>query len=104
MEGLVQVLLDRADDKAADGGRVAKAHLRFGGMDVDVDLGRIAFDEQSRDGVAVGGQEIEIGAAQRAGWITPVPGGLGPMTIAMLLNNAVDAANFRAAGNKSTPR
>jgi len=36
-------------------------------------------------------------AAGRAGWITPVPGGLGPMTIAMLLSNAVDAANFRAA-------
>jgi methylenetetrahydrofolate dehydrogenase (NADP+)/methenyltetrahydrofolate cyclohydrolase len=43
-------------------------------------------------------------AARRAGWITPVPGGLGPMTIAMLLHNAVDAANFRAEGNKNTPR
>lgn len=31
-------------------------------------------------------------AAERAGWITPVPGGLGPMTIAMLLSNTVDAA------------
>ena len=35
-------------------------------------------------------------AAERAGWITPVPGGLGPMTIAMLLSNAVDAAFHRA--------
>jgi methylenetetrahydrofolate dehydrogenase (NADP+) / methenyltetrahydrofolate cyclohydrolase len=35
-------------------------------------------------------------AAQRAGWITPVPGGLGPMTIAMLLSNAVEAASRRA--------
>jgi methylenetetrahydrofolate dehydrogenase (NADP+)/methenyltetrahydrofolate cyclohydrolase len=34
-------------------------------------------------------------AADRAGWITPVPGGLGPMTIAMLLSNTVDAACFR---------
>lgn len=34
-------------------------------------------------------------AAERAGWITPVPGGLGPMTIAMLLSNTVDAANLR---------
>lgn len=34
-------------------------------------------------------------AAQRAGWITPVPGGLGPMTIAMLLSNTVDAAYLR---------
>ncbi len=35
-------------------------------------------------------------AAERAGWITPVPGGLGPMTIAMVLSNAVEAASRRA--------
>jgi len=35
-------------------------------------------------------------AAGRAGWITPVPGGLGPMTIAMLLSNAAEAASRRA--------
>jgi methylenetetrahydrofolate dehydrogenase (NADP+)/methenyltetrahydrofolate cyclohydrolase len=35
-------------------------------------------------------------AAERAGWITPVPGGVGPMTIAMLLANAVAAA-FQSA-------
>lgn len=35
-------------------------------------------------------------AAERAGWITPVPGGLGPMTIAMLLSNTLDAACTRA--------
>ena len=34
-------------------------------------------------------------AAERAGWITPVPGGLGPMTIAVLLSNTVDAALLR---------
>ena len=31
-------------------------------------------------------------AAQRAAWITPVPGGVGPMTIAMLLTNTLMAA------------
>ncbi len=31
-------------------------------------------------------------ASERAGWITPVPGGVGPMTIAMLLRNTIDAA------------
>ena len=46
---------------------VAKAHLGFRRMDVDVDLARIALDEQGRDRVPVGGQEIEIGPAQRAG-------------------------------------
>jgi methylenetetrahydrofolate dehydrogenase (NADP+)/methenyltetrahydrofolate cyclohydrolase len=34
-------------------------------------------------------------AAERAAWITPVPGGVGPMTIAMLLSNTVDAALAR---------
>lgn len=41
-------------------------------------------------------------AAERARWITPVPGGLGPMTIAMLLSNAVEAAS-RAAGTTPEP-
>lgn len=36
------------------------------------------------------------GALARAGWITPVPGGLGPMTIAMLLSNTLDAATARS--------
>jgi methylenetetrahydrofolate dehydrogenase (NADP+)/methenyltetrahydrofolate cyclohydrolase len=35
-------------------------------------------------------------AAERAGLITPVPGGVGPMTIAMLLRNTLEAARARA--------
>ena len=35
-------------------------------------------------------------AAERAAWITPVPGGIGPMTIAMLLSNTLQAAGRRA--------
>ena len=54
-------------------------------------------------GTLVGDVEFE-GAARRAAWITPVPGGLGPMTIAMLLNNTVEAANLRSTGNKTPPR
>jgi methylenetetrahydrofolate dehydrogenase (NADP+)/methenyltetrahydrofolate cyclohydrolase len=68
--------------------------------------GAAVFDvgiNRTSAGTLVGDVEFEA-AARRAGWITPVPGGLGPMTIAMLLNNAVDAANFRAEGNKHTPR
>ena len=34
-------------------------------------------------------------ASEHAAWITPVPGGVGPMTIAMLLSNTVDAAEAR---------
>jgi len=37
--------------------------------------------------------DVEFAQAARvASWITPVPGGVGPMTVAMLLSNAVDAA------------
>ena len=36
-------------------------------------------------------------AAERAGLITPVPGGVGPMTIAMLLRNTLLAAKAQAA-------
>jgi methylenetetrahydrofolate dehydrogenase (NADP+)/methenyltetrahydrofolate cyclohydrolase len=39
--------------------------------------------------------DIDAGAADRAAFITPVPGGVGPMTIAMLLGNTVRAARFR---------
>jgi methylenetetrahydrofolate dehydrogenase (NADP+)/methenyltetrahydrofolate cyclohydrolase len=60
--------------------------------------GAAVFDvgiNRRADGKLVGDVDYERAAA-RAGWITPVPGGLGPMTIAMLLSNAVDAANRRA--------
>ena len=40
------------------------------------------------------------GVAQVAGAITPVPGGVGPMTIAMLLSNTVDAAERAAASRR----
>jgi len=43
----------------------------------------------------VGDVEFEA-AARRAAWITPVPGGVGPMTIAMLMSNTADAAARRA--------
>ena len=38
-------------------------------------------------------------AKKRAGWITPVPGGVGPMTIAMLLANTLTAAELQDAGS-----
>jgi len=60
--------------------------------------GAAVFDvgiNRTPDGRLVGDVGFEAAAA-RAGWITPVPGGIGPMTIAMLLSNTVDAALFRA--------
>jgi methylenetetrahydrofolate dehydrogenase (NADP+) / methenyltetrahydrofolate cyclohydrolase len=42
-------------------------------------------------------------AKERAGWITPVPGGVGPMTIAMLLSNTLEAARLAdAAADQSS--
>jgi len=40
------------------------------------------------------------GVADVAGWITPVPGGVGPMTIAMLLVNTIEAAERAAVGRR----
>jgi len=48
------------------------------------------------DGKLLGDVEFAPAAA-RAAAITPVPGGVGPMTIAMLLVNTVRAAKIRAA-------
>lgn len=39
--------------------------------------------------------DVDPGAIDRAGHLTPVPGGVGPMTIAMLLRNALRAARYR---------
>jgi methylenetetrahydrofolate dehydrogenase (NADP+) / methenyltetrahydrofolate cyclohydrolase len=62
--------------------------VRPGAAVFDVGINRAA------SGKLVGDVEFEH-AAQRAAWITPVPGGLGPMTIAMLLSNTLDAAHLR---------
>ena len=53
---------------------------------------RDAFDR--RGSLVVGDVHPEVGDV--AGWLTPVPGGVGPLTIAMLLKNTVMAANARA--------
>ena len=47
--------------------------------------------------------DVEAGVADVAGFLTPVPGGVGPMTIAALLGNAVRAARFRR-GKLAFPR
>ena len=42
--------------------------------------------------------DVDPGVAERAGFLTPVPGGVGPMTIAMLLENTLQAARLRRDG------
>lgn len=64
---------------------VRGAWIRDGAVVIDVGINRLA------DGRLVG--DVEYGpAAERASAITPVPGGVGPMTIAMLMENTVEAA------------
>jgi methylenetetrahydrofolate dehydrogenase (NADP+)/methenyltetrahydrofolate cyclohydrolase len=63
--------------------------IRTGAIVLDVGINRLP------DGKLVGDVDYE-GATARAGWITPVPGGVGPMTRAMLLVNTVEAAERRA--------
>ena len=59
--------------------------IKSGSVVIDIGINR------SEDGKLVG--DIDFAkAAERAGWITPVPGGVGPMTVATLLENTLDAA------------
>ena len=62
--------------------------IRDGAVVIDVGINR------QDDGTLIGDVDFE-GASARAAYITPVPGGVGPMTIAMLLSNTVDAAEAR---------
>lgn len=55
---------------------------------VDVGMNRLA------DGSLCGDVEF-LAAAERAAWITPVPGGVGPMTVTMLMANTLTAAENR---------
>jgi methylenetetrahydrofolate dehydrogenase (NADP+) / methenyltetrahydrofolate cyclohydrolase len=64
--------------------------VREGAIVVDVGMNRLP------DGKVVGDVDFEP-VSQKAGWISPVPGGVGPMTIAMLLDNTVESAK-RMAG------
>ncbi len=74
-------------------GLVPGEWIKPGAIVFDVGISRLA------DGRLAGDVQFEA-AARRASWITPVPGGVGPMTVAMLLSNTLQAANLRdgAAG------
>jgi methylenetetrahydrofolate dehydrogenase (NADP+)/methenyltetrahydrofolate cyclohydrolase len=84
----------RADVVVAAIGRaemIKGAWIKEGATVIDVGMNRLPT------GKVVGDVEFAPAAA-RAGAITPVPGGVGPMTIAMLLHNTLLAAQRRAGG------
>ncbi|KAM1058134.1 hypothetical protein EV2_032246 [Malus domestica] len=63
-----------------------------------IDVGTNAIDDPSRkSGYRVVGDVDFQEACKVAGWVTPVPGGVGPMTVAMLLKNTLDGAKHAIA-------
>jgi len=64
--------------------------VRPGAVVIDVGINRLP------DGRLVGDVQYQ-GARARAGYITPVPGGVGPMTVAVLMKNTLEAATRRQA-------
>ena len=62
--------------------------VKVGAIVIDVGINRMP------DGKLAGDVDFESAQA-RASWITPVPGGVGPMTIAMLLGNTLRAAELQ---------
>jgi len=77
---------------------VATGRARMIGVDM-VKPGAVVIDvgiNRLPDGKLAGDVDFDA-VRERAGWITPVPGGVGPMTITMLLANTVQSARARAA-------
>ncbi|MFP4372823.1 MAG: bifunctional methylenetetrahydrofolate dehydrogenase/methenyltetrahydrofolate cyclohydrolase FolD [Spirochaetaceae bacterium] len=90
----------RADILVAAAGRVGFITgdmVGEGAVVVDVGINRVD-DPEAKKGYRLVGDVDFDGASQRASRITPVPGGVGPMTIAMLLSNTLRSAGRRAGG------
>jgi methylenetetrahydrofolate dehydrogenase (NADP+)/methenyltetrahydrofolate cyclohydrolase len=85
----IEQIARQADILIAAVGRpklVGTAMVKPGACVIDVGVNRLA------DGTLAG--DVDFNAVKDvAGWITPVPGGVGPMTIAMLLENCLKAAS-----------
>ncbi len=84
-----RALVKQADIVIAAAGKpglVKGDWIKKGATVIDVGINRL------ENGKLAGDVEFEA-AAERAKWITPVPGGVGPMTVAMLLQNTLNACN-----------
>lgn len=68
--------------------------IKPGAAVIDVGINRLS---EAEGGKLVGDVDYDA-AAKVAGWITPVPGGVGPMTVAMLLHNTLEAARQSVTG------
>ena len=65
--------------------------VKDGAVVIDVGTNRIDDPASPKGSRLVGDVDFE-NVKEKASWITPVPGGVGPMTICMLMANAVRAA------------
>lgn len=83
----------RADILVAAAGRagmITAEMVKPGAAVIDVGANRVDDPGSERGYRLVG--DVDPKVAEVAGWLTPVPGGVGPMTIAMLLDNTLQAA------------
>ncbi len=88
----------RADIVVAAIGRpgfVTREMIRPGAVVIDVGINRVD-DASAKSGYRLVGDVDFAGVREVASLVTPVPGGVGPMTIAMLLKNTVRSASMRA--------
>ncbi|HTX04246.1 MAG TPA: bifunctional methylenetetrahydrofolate dehydrogenase/methenyltetrahydrofolate cyclohydrolase FolD [Steroidobacteraceae bacterium] len=69
-------------------GLIAGEWIKPGAVVIDVGMNRL------ENGHLTGDVQFDT-ARERAGWITPVPGGVGPMTVAMLMHNTLEAYQRR---------
>ncbi|MEP6937213.1 MAG: bifunctional methylenetetrahydrofolate dehydrogenase/methenyltetrahydrofolate cyclohydrolase FolD [Chthoniobacterales bacterium] len=75
---------------------VRAEHIREGAVVIDVGINRVE-DSSSPRGYRLIGDVAFDEISEKAGAVTPVPGGVGPMTIAMLMANTVKACRMRKA-------
>jgi methylenetetrahydrofolate dehydrogenase (NADP+)/methenyltetrahydrofolate cyclohydrolase len=90
-----QALCANADIIIAAVGRpemVTTDWVKEGAVVVDVGINRVEDDTRERGWRLAG--DVHPDVAQKAAWLSPVPGGVGPMTIAMLMENTVRAAEL----------
>ena len=64
--------------------------VKEGAVVIDVGINRVDDSSRERGWRLAGDVHPEV--ASKASWLSPVPGGVGPMTIAMLMENTVRAA------------
>jgi methylenetetrahydrofolate dehydrogenase (NADP+) / methenyltetrahydrofolate cyclohydrolase len=72
-------------------GLIGHEHVKKGAVVIDVGINRVTLADGTKKTVG----DVDFEAVQReAGYITPVPGGVGPMTVAMLLRNTLRSAEL----------